>query len=100
MAAGDYDGDGDLDLAVVEAESSTVALLLGNGRGGFGRPRTFRLGRNLRPQAVVAEDFNVDGRLDLAAVNRDTGDVSVLLGDGRGGLRTSGRFAVGRPPRG
>jgi hypothetical protein len=38
------------------------------------------------PQAVVAADFNNDGRLDLATANPAPGTVSVLLGDGRGGF--------------
>jgi len=33
----------------------------------------------MEPVSVVAADFNLDGRIDLATANRDSGDISVLL---------------------
>ena len=37
-----------------------------------------------RPNALVAGDFNGDGRTDLAVANYGSNDVSVLLGNGDG----------------
>lgn len=80
-AVGDFNGDGKPDLAVANSGDNNVTLLLGDGRGGFsaapGSP--LGLGGSL-PNAVIAADFNADGRLDLATANDFTGNVSVLLG--------------------
>lgn len=38
------------------------------------------------PQSLVAEDFNRDGKMDVAVALRESSRVSVLLGDGHGGL--------------
>src|SRR5215207_9253799 len=50
------------------------------------------------PQAVVAADFNNDGRLDLATANAGSNSVSVLLGDGQGGFGAAINSAAGDNP--
>ena len=50
------------------------------------------------PQAVVAADFNNDGRLDLATANAGSNSVSVLLGDGQGGFGAAINAAAGDNP--
>ncbi|WP_375443160.1 DUF4114 domain-containing protein, partial [uncultured Nostoc sp.] len=44
-------------------------------------------------------DFNGDGKLDLAAANLNSNNVSVLLGNGTGGFGTATNFSVGTAPR-
>jgi hypothetical protein len=74
--AADLDADGDLDVAVANYYSSDVSVFPGNGDGTLA-PR-FDLAAGVgNLQAVVAGDFNRDGRLDLAAGG--TTGVSVLL---------------------
>jgi hypothetical protein len=46
------------------------------------------------PFAVIAADFDGDGALDVASANNFSGDVTVLLGDGKGGLRFGQRIAA------
>src|SRR5581483_4655388 len=83
VAAADWDGDGKLDLAVGNAADDNVSILIGDGDGGFssflatavGSP--FAVGST--PSALVAGDFNRDGKLDLAAANADGDNVSILL---------------------
>ena len=41
-----------------------------------------------QPVALVAGDFNGDGRTDLAIANSGANDVSVLLGNGDGTFQT------------
>src|SRR5262249_4761491 len=50
--------------------------------------------------AIVATDLNGDGRVDLAVANEQSGDVSVLLGDGQGGFSAApaSPFPVGHIP--
>jgi len=45
---------------------------------------TLPMGNN--PHGLVAADFNGDGFLDLAGSARTAGEISVFLGDGKGGF--------------
>lgn len=51
------------------------------------------------PGAVVVDDFNNDGKPDLAIANKRTsGTISVLLGNGSGGFSAPTNFSCGRNP--
>src|SRR5438093_5879916 len=50
------------------------------------------------PEVVAVADFNGDGRLDLAVVNRSNNTVSVLLGNGDGTFQAARNFPVGSGP--
>ena len=63
-----------------------VSVLLGNGDGTFQPQSTYAAGSD--PEALVAGDFNGDGRLDLALANYYPNDVSVLLGNGDGSFQS------------
>jgi len=80
----DFNGDGKIDIAAPDFESApqyAVSILLGNGDGTFGANTEYPTLDV--PFVVVADDFNSDGKLDLA-VNGQFGGVSVLLGNGDG----------------
>ena len=77
--AADLNTDGKPDLA--GAGANAVSIMLGNGDGTF-RPKTdFPIG--MQTQAVVAGDFNSDGRVDLM-VTLDTPQFSLALLTGTG----------------
>jgi Leucine-rich repeat (LRR) protein len=51
------------------------------------------------PRAVVAADFNGDGKLDLATANQFSEDVSVLIGNGNGTFQSTVNYPVGSAPQ-
>ena len=95
FAVGDFNGDGNQDIAALadipgqNSDSSMVYLYLGNGDGTFQSPRQLPVSP-LGPVAILAGDFNGDGKPDLAVLTTflhdHVGRVSVLLGDGNGGF--------------
>jgi hypothetical protein len=104
-AAADFNADGKPDLAVTTttAGSRRVAVLLGDGMGGFGPPRYFGSFSN-SPIALGAADFNGDGRPDLAVGGganspADTNNLSILLGDGQGGFGAPAFYTIGQAPQ-
>jgi surface antigen len=90
----DFNADGILDLTVMNSGSNNLSILLGNANGGrgdgtFATKVDYPTGNG--PRDVASGDFNSDGILDLAVVNRISNNLSILLGDGSGG-RGDGTF--------
>jgi hypothetical protein len=92
-------GNGSADVAVANTSSSSVSILLGNGSGAFTAGQV--VSGVPSPSAIVAADFNRDGRLDLAVADETTsGAVTLLLGHGDGTFAAAGGspFQVGDQP--
>ena len=98
LTTADFNADGNLDLAVTNSDSSnTVAILVGNGQGGFSGPTTYTTGGTVL-ETVAAGDFNGDGRPDLAVLNYNNaqiGSVGILLNNGAGGFGSPITFSTG-----
>src|SRR5579862_5271398 len=77
LVTADFNGDGKLDIATAGFNGSTVSLLLGNGKGGFGKSMTIETGD--APVSIAAGDFNGDGAMDLTTANWDDYTMGVLL---------------------
>jgi hypothetical protein len=94
VAVGDFDHDADLDLAIAGEATGEVAVLLGNGAGGFGAATTFDVAAGADLSAVVTADMNRDGHLDLVVADESSGEVAVLLGTGLGTFGAAASFAA------
>jgi hypothetical protein len=103
IVIGDFNADGNQDFVVTNFADNTFSAFLGNGDGTFkqltGSP--FALPNSATgPVALVANDFNGDGKLDLAIVNQTSNNVSIFLGNGDGTFTesTGSPIAVGKLP--
>ncbi len=87
IVAGDFNQDGNLDLAVNCTGFDNVAILFGDGQGGF------TLGGHFATDTLVkglqVGDVNRDGHLDLVTCNNWGYDETVLLGDGLGAFHSA-----------
>ncbi|MEU3838689.1 FG-GAP-like repeat-containing protein [Streptomyces sp. NPDC028635] len=89
----DVNEDGKLDAVVVAPGSpGRVAVLLGNGAGGFGTASVLSAGANLTSASV--SDLNGDGHADLVASSALSAEVVVLEGDGTGGFGSPLAFGL------
>jgi hypothetical protein len=80
------------------SRDSVRAQATPSARGTFAPAGAFVVG--LGPAGVAAADFDGDGRIDAATANAAEASVSVLRGDGAGGLVGRVDFAVGAGPTG
>ncbi len=104
VTSADFNADNRPDLAVTLFKNSRfnseskVAVLLGQSNGTFGPEKEFNTGT--APRAPISDDFNGDGKADLAvATYFGPNGVSVLFGQGNGSFGASkGYTANGQYP--
>lgn len=105
LAVGDFNGDLINDLVtIVGVTTQFIAVLLGDGAGGFSAPAFFTIptsGGNFLTgsSAVSVGDFNADTQLDVVVANQIGSDISLFLGDGAGSFAPATNFAAGFQPR-
>jgi FG-GAP-like repeat len=104
-AVGDFNADGKLDVIVASSgtnanstQGSGVTVSLGNGDGTFinASASPIPLGKSI--SAIVASDFNGDGKLDLAVTDSGSNAVMILLGKGDGTFGVPATMRAGNQP--
>jgi hypothetical protein len=97
LAVADLNHDGRLDVVTANFPEKS-AILLGTGSAGFAEPSFFNAGRG--NGFIKIADLDRDGTLDLLVLGEHSNTVSLLLGDGRGGVQFSQDIATGDYPDG
>jgi tetratricopeptide (TPR) repeat protein len=79
---------GILDLVIANQTSNNLSVLEGDGVGGFTEAPGSAIAVGAGPSAITAGQFNskIDNHLDLAVANATDNTITILLGDGNGGL--------------
>jgi hypothetical protein len=114
VAAADFNGDGIPDLATANAGDTVgivksvispdpppagtgdVTVLLGLGGGRFAPPQHYAEGDS--DASLAVGDYDGDGVLDLAVVDRIANTLTILLGNGDGSFRSGSTITTGSLP--
>jgi len=101
IAEGDLNGDGIPDLIVAGGEETDplIFAFLGTSTGKFQAAADFNAGVTA-PEAFAVGDFNGDGNPDLAVTGSQSNNISILLGNGKGGFSPGATFDTGPTPIG
>jgi uncharacterized repeat protein (TIGR01451 family) len=96
IESGDLNGDGVLDLVIASINTFDAIMMFGNASGEFSAPVSIDSGIPFgTPNAVEIRDFNRDEKLDLALLNTNSQNLSILLGNGEGGFTPSATLSTG-----
>ena len=98
LAIADFNGDGKLDVATADNAATGgkyyVSVLLGNGNGTLQGSINTEVTPTV-PYALVAGDFNRDGKPDLAVLDQAAKSVLILTGNGNGTFASGASYGVG-----
>ncbi|WP_344485078.1 VCBS repeat-containing protein [Glycomyces endophyticus] len=93
--AGDLSGDGIADLLTRESATGALYLHPSAGYDELGDRVQIGSGWNSMSTVVSGQDYNVDGKVDVVARERSTGDLWLYPGDGNGGLGSRVKIGTG-----
>ena len=96
VVAADFNGDHKIDIAVASMggfPNDQVVIYLNNGDGTFQPPKSFAVGTAVF--AMIAGDFNGDGKIDLITGQTESKDLSVLMGNGDGTFQKAVSYPAG-----
>ncbi len=81
VVAHDWNKDGRLDIVVANTRSNNISYLVGKKGDDFGFEHPpLNISTGMAPFFIVKEDFNLDGRMDIAVVNNNEESIAILIG--------------------
>jgi hypothetical protein len=97
LVVADLNGDGALDLACADSGGNSVRVFLQTAPRVFASPGLALggPGSTAAPIALVAADFNGDGRLDIACANQGGNTIACFLQTATGGFPATPSFTLG-----
>ncbi|HTK38256.1 MAG TPA: VCBS repeat-containing protein [Pyrinomonadaceae bacterium] len=100
VSAGDLNGDGKADLVTDSWGNDQIAILFGDGTGGFKQSAKFLSAGKHPYQRLRVADVNGDKKADIVVTDLDGDNVSILLSDGLGNFTqpANSPFACGDSP--
>ena len=99
IAIGSFGADANLDLVVAGRIANSVAVLLGNGSGGFSAAVLYPAGA--APRSVAVVDFDASGTADLVVAAEGDQALVTLSGNGNGTFGAPVKYGTGgRAPQG
>jgi FG-GAP-like repeat len=99
IGVGDFNGDGHLDILIANHQAAYVTLLLGDGTGKFHPAPNSPFATNAKPHphgVVVGYFCGKSEPLDAVIDSWGSGEIELLIGDGKGNLRNGPKFPAGR----
>jgi hypothetical protein len=84
LTAGDFNGDGKRDVATTSSASGNLCVLLGAGTGSLNFSAIYSSMLSNAYGSILNADYNLDGKLDIAAGPAGTSSVALLRGLGTG----------------
>lgn len=94
ITSADFNGDSKIDLAVANANTNNISIFIGTGTGSFSTANNFAIGNSSGSFAsICSEDFNNDGKKDLAVSGSSGG--YLLLGTGAGSFSPYQSIPIG-----
>jgi FG-GAP-like repeat len=98
IGIGDFNGDGHPDLLIANTQTPYVSFLLGDGTGRFHPAPHSPFATNAMPHPHVLAVGHFCGRgepLDAVIDSWESGEIELLIGDGKGNLRNGPKFPAG-----
>ena len=97
VAVGDLNGDGKPDIVAITADGTNlITILMNDGTGNFTQGTTLQAG--LGASQISLGDFNQDGILDIAVLNKTDATIGIFPGNGDGTFQTMMPYPVGTNP--
>ena len=85
------------DLLITDPTANTVRIFLSKGDGTFTEATGSPITVPNEPSAIVTGDFNADGNQDFAVASFAASNVSIFLGDGKGGFTAAPNSPIALP---
>ena len=99
IAAGDLNGDGRPDIVTANQSTSDISVVVSNAGGGYAPQVSYVT--DFTPSAVIIDDFDRDGRQDVAVISDHDSNMRVFRGEGNGHLILENSYSsVGLGPTG